>query len=79
MCRHQNFRTLLLNHDSICYLNIICIELNIDRMKTEWLQVCVRLLQSFTRAILQIYMADGGSLGEVITALRKQKQFRIRR
>ena len=46
-------------------------------MKTEWVRVCVRPEQSFTRAILEIYMADGGSLGEVITALRKQKQFRI--
>ena len=52
-------------------------ELNIDGMKTEWVRVCVRPEQSFTRAILEIYMADGGSLGEVITALRKQKQFRI--
>ena len=46
-------------------------------MKAEWVQVCVRPEQSFTRAILEIYMADGGSRGEVITALRKQKQFRI--
>ena len=46
-------------------------------MKTEWVRVCVRPEQSFTRAILEIYMADGGTLGDVITALRKQKQFRI--
>ena len=52
-------------------------ELNIDEMKTEWVRVCVRPEQSFTRAILEIYMADGGTLGDVITALRKQKQFRI--
>ena len=52
-------------------------ELNIDEMKTEWVRVCVRPEQSFTRAILEIYMADGGSLGEVIIALRRQKQFRI--
>ena len=58
-------------------LNIIFRELNIDGMKTEWVRVCVRPEQSFTRAILEIYMADGGTLGEVITALRKQKQFRI--
>ena len=48
-------------------------------MKTEWVRVCVRPEQSFTRAILEIYMADGGSLSEVITALRYQKQFRIKR
>ena len=66
-------------------------ELRIDQMKTDWVRVCVRPEQSFTRwhhfvcfgliiyfrAILEIYMADGGTLGEVIMALRKQKQFRI--
>jgi len=52
-------------------------ELHIDEMKTEWVRVCVRPEQSFTRAILEIYMADGGTLGDVISALRKQKQFRI--
>jgi len=52
-------------------------ELNIDDMKTEWVRVCVRPEQSFTRAILEIYMGDGGTLGDVISALRKQKQYRI--
>lgn len=52
-------------------------ELDIDDMKTEWVKVCIRPEQSFTRAILEIYMSDGGTLGEVITALRKQKQYRI--
>lgn len=52
-------------------------ELNIDQMKTEWVKVCVRPEQSFTRAILEIYMYDGGTLGEVIHALRRQKQYRI--
>jgi hypothetical protein len=46
-------------------------------MKTEWVKVCVRPEQSFTRAILEIYMNDGGTLGEVIHALRRQKQYRI--
>jgi len=52
-------------------------ELNIDEMKTEWVRVCVRPEQSFTRAVLEIYMQDGGTLGEVIAVLRKQKQYRI--
>lgn len=52
-------------------------ELNIDDMKTEWVKVCIRPEQSFTRAILEIYMNDGGTLGDVISALRKQKQYRI--
>lgn len=52
-------------------------ELDMDQMKTEWVRVCVRPEQSFTRAILEIYMQDGGTLGEVIAALRKQKQYRI--
>jgi len=52
-------------------------ELRIDDMKTEWVRVCVRPEQSFTRAILEIYMSDGGTLGDVIGALRKQKQYRI--
>jgi hypothetical protein len=46
-------------------------------MKTEWVKVCVRPEQSFTRAVLEIYMNDGGTLGEVIHALRRQKQYRI--
>jgi len=52
-------------------------ELSIDEMKTEWVRVCIRPEQSFTRAILEIYMEDGGTLGDVIGALRKQKQYRI--
>jgi len=52
-------------------------ELNIDEMKTEWVRVCIRPEQSFTRAILEIYMNDGGTLGDVISALRKQQQYRI--
>ena len=52
-------------------------ELRIDDMKTEWVRVCVRPEQSFTRAIMEIYMGDGGTLGDVIGALRKQKQYRI--
>ena len=36
-------------------------------MKTEWVKVCIRPEQSFTRAILEIYMNDGGTLGEVCT------------
>jgi len=57
--------------------NDLAKELNIDQMKTEWVKVCVRPEQSFTRAILEIYMNDGGTLGDVIEALRKQGQFRI--
>eukprot|EP00088_Acartia_fossae_P013718 TRINITY_DN17256_c0_g1_i2.p1 TRINITY_DN17256_c0_g1~~TRINITY_DN17256_c0_g1_i2.p1 ORF type:complete len:475 (-),score=155.06 TRINITY_DN17256_c0_g1_i2:718-2142(-) len=52
-------------------------ELNIDSMKTEWVKVCIRPEQSFTRAILEIYMNDGGTLGEVIGALKRQEQYRI--
>jgi len=52
-------------------------ELNIDQMKTEWVKVCVRPEQSFTRAILEIYMNDGGNLGDVIEALRKLQLYRI--
>jgi len=52
-------------------------ELNIDSMKTEWVKVCIRPEQSFTRAILEIYMNDGGTLGEVISALKRQEQYRI--
>ena len=71
----MNSLNLFYRYISLC--PFICRELNIDEMKTEWVRVCVRPEQSFTRAILEIYMADGGTLGDVITALRKQKQFRI--
>jgi hypothetical protein len=52
-------------------------ELDMDALKTEWVRVCVRPEQSFTRALLEIYMQDGGSLGEVIAALRRQRQYRV--
>ena len=52
------------DHD-IVYKKRVTRELHIDEMKTEWVRVCVRPEQSFTRAILEIYMADGGTLGNI--------------
>ena len=43
--------------------------LNIDQLMTKWVEVCVRPKEGLTRAILEIYMKDGGTLGEVLAAL----------
>lgn len=43
--------------------------LQIDDLSTKWVEVCVRPREGLTRAMLEIYMRDGGTLGEVLEAL----------
>lgn len=45
--------------------------LEVDSLRTQWVQTCVRPKEGLTRAILEIYMKDGGTLGEVLEALYK--------
>jgi len=43
--------------------------LQLDDLATKWVEVCVRPREGLTRAMLEIYMRDGGTLGEVFEAL----------
>jgi len=43
--------------------------LQLDDLATKWVEVCVRPREGLTRAMLEIYMRDGGTLGEVLEAL----------
>ena len=44
-------------------------KLQVDNLKTQWIQACIRPREGLTRAMLEIYMKDGGTLGEVLQAL----------
>lgn len=44
-------------------------KLEVDQLMTKWVEVCVRPREGLTRAMLEIYMKDGGTLGEVLSAL----------
>lgn len=43
--------------------------LQMDDLTTKWVEVCVRPREGLTRAMLEVYMKDGGTLGEVLEAL----------
>jgi hypothetical protein len=43
--------------------------LQMDELTTKWVEVCVRPIEGLTRAMLEVYMRDGGTLGEVLEAL----------
>ena len=38
--------------------------LQLDDLATKWVEVCVRPREGLTRAMLEIYMRDGGTLGK---------------
>ena len=38
--------------------------LQLDDLSTKWVEVCVRPREGLTRAMLEIYMKDGGTLGK---------------
>ena len=44
-------------------------QLQIDDLVTKWVETCVRPREGLTRAVMEIYMKDGGTLGEVLEAL----------
>jgi len=44
-------------------------QLQIDELVTKWVETCVRPREGLTRAVMEIYMKDGGTLGEVLEAL----------
>ncbi len=52
-------------------------ELELSALKTKWVRTCVRPKEGLTRAMLEIYMADGGTLGDVLEALLKLECLQI--
>lgn len=44
-------------------------QLQIDDLRIQWVQTCVRPKEGLTRAILEMYMRDNGTLGQVLGAL----------
>ena len=51
--------------------------LEVDNLRTKWVETCVRPREGLTRAMLEIYMKDGGTLGEVLDALLKLQCYDI--
>lgn len=51
--------------------------LEVDSLRTKWVETCVRPREGLTRAMLEIYMNDGGTLGDVLGALIKLECFDI--
>ena len=51
--------------------------LEIDALKTQWVDTCVRPIEGLTRAMLEIYMQDGGTLGDVLEALLELELLRV--
>ncbi len=47
--------------------------LEVDELRTQWIRACVRPSEGLTRAMLESYMRDGGTLGEVLGALLKME------
>jgi hypothetical protein len=51
--------------------------LAVDELKMQWVEICVRPIEGLTRAMLEVYMSDGGTLGEVLQALYDLECFEI--
>ncbi len=51
--------------------------LEVDELRTQWVRACVRPSEGLTRAMLEIYMRDGGTLGEVLGALLKLELLQV--
>jgi len=51
--------------------------LEVDSLRTKWVETCVRPREGLTRAMLEIYMNDGGTLGDVLGALIKLECYDI--
>merc|ERR1719414_2648182 len=60
---------LVLTPEGCEIFDILCLHLDINDLATKWVEVCVRPREGLTRAMLEIYMKDGGTLGEVFEAL----------
>ena len=43
--------------------------LEVSELRTKWIETCVRPSEGLTRYLLEVYMTDGGTLGEVLQAL----------
>ncbi len=47
----------------------LAVRLEVDELRTRWIEACVRPAEGLTRYMLEVYMKDGGTLGEVLQAL----------
>ncbi|TRY73720.1 hypothetical protein TCAL_05846 [Tigriopus californicus] len=52
-------------------------QLQIDDLRIQWVQTCVRPKEGLTRAILEMYMRDNGTLGQVLGALLDLELFAV--
>lgn len=60
---NQRYASLLPQWKDVAHL------LEIDSLRTKWVETCVRPKEGLTKAMLEMYMQDGGTLGEVLQAL----------
>jgi len=60
---NQRYASLLPQWKDVAHL------LEIDTLRTKWVETCVRPKEGLTKAMLEMYMQDGGTLGEVLQAL----------
>eukprot|EP00096_Caligus_rogercresseyi_P012480 TRINITY_DN5232_c0_g1_i1.p1 TRINITY_DN5232_c0_g1~~TRINITY_DN5232_c0_g1_i1.p1 ORF type:complete len:445 (-),score=113.80 TRINITY_DN5232_c0_g1_i1:2759-4093(-) len=51
--------------------------LRVEDLKTRWVEACVRPIEGLTRAILEIYTRDGGTLDDVLSALLQMECLQI--
>jgi len=60
---NQRYASLLPQWKDVAHL------LEVDALRTKWVETCVRPKEGLTKAMLEMYMQDGGTLGEVLQAL----------
>jgi len=60
---NQRYASLLPQWKDVAHL------LEVDSLRTKWVETCVRPKEGLTKAMLEMYMQDGGTLGEVLQAL----------
>ena len=47
----------------------LAVRLEVSELRTKWIETCVRPSEGLTRYLLEVYMRDGGTLGEVLQGL----------
>ena len=47
----------------------LAVRLEVSDLRTKWIETCVRPSEGLTRYLLEVYMRDGGTLGEVLQGL----------
>jgi len=60
---NQRYASLLPQWKDVAHI------LEVDALRTKWVETCVRPKEGLTKAMLEMYMQDGGTLGDVLHAL----------